>query len=386
MINPDHWKDLRWRYDKAKPRRLLALDGGGIRGLITLGILKRIEANLRDRIGKKELVLGEWFDYVAGTSTGAIIASGLARGCSVDDLIGFYQKNGRAMFQSNDLIGRLKSLYVSGPLEHELQATFGADTTLEPQFLKCLLLVVTRNVTTDSPWPVSSNPDAKYNDPARSDCNLRLPLWKIVRASTAAPVYFPPEEIPLGDKLVRFVDGGMTPYNNPAFLLYRMATQSPYRLNWAGGEDKLLLMSVGTGSAPHLQVGSSTPNLLTNAQTIPTNLMYAMSIDQDTICRTVGRCVHGAALDRELGDLVHEAQQETAAEAGGPASAGDHRAFRYARYNADLSREGLDALGLPQADPSQVQKLDSVDQMDMLLQIGEAAGCEVDAVHFGSFL
>ena len=56
-------------------------------------------------------------------------------------------------------------------------------------------MVVMRNHTTDSPWPVSNNPLAKYNDRGRKDCNLNLPLWQLVRASTAAPTFFPPEVI-----------------------------------------------------------------------------------------------------------------------------------------------------------------------------------------------
>jgi hypothetical protein len=57
------------------------------------------------------------------------------------------------------------------------------------------LLIVTQNASTDSPWSISTNPRGKYNDPARPDCNLRIPLWKLVRASTAAPIFFSPEEI-----------------------------------------------------------------------------------------------------------------------------------------------------------------------------------------------
>ena len=98
--------------------------------------------------------------------------------------------------------------------------------TLKPDDLECLLLAVTRNRTTDSPWPISSNPQAKYNDTSRPDCNLNIPLWQIVRASTAAPVFFPPEVIQWDpkdeNKAFVFVDGGLTPFNNPAFLLYRM--------------------------------------------------------------------------------------------------------------------------------------------------------------------
>ena len=72
------------------------------------------------------------------------------------------------------------------------ERTLGADD------LCSLLLIVTRNATTDSPWPVSNNPFAKYNDRTRKDCNLQIPLWQLVRASTAAPVYFPPEIVGVG--------------------------------------------------------------------------------------------------------------------------------------------------------------------------------------------
>ena len=54
-----------------------------------------------------------------------------------------------------------------------------------------VLLVVTRNLSTDSPWPVSSNPYAKYNQTDSADCNLNIPLWQLVRASTAAPLTQP---------------------------------------------------------------------------------------------------------------------------------------------------------------------------------------------------
>jgi patatin-like phospholipase/acyl hydrolase len=65
---------------------MLALDGGGIRGVMTLGILKGIE----DQVGSP---LCNYFDYIAGTSTGAIIAAGLARGMTVAQLLDFYRKN-----------------------------------------------------------------------------------------------------------------------------------------------------------------------------------------------------------------------------------------------------------------------------------------------------
>lgn len=186
-ISPDRWKSLFSRYKEDRSRKMLALDGGGIRGLLTLGILEKIEKLVKEKTGGK---LCDFFDYVAGTSTGAIIAAGLARGMTTADLMNFYSSCGKQMFDPSWLIERIKYLYTAEPLKAKLQEVFGSDTTLEPDHLKCLLLVVTKNVTTDSPWPISSNPDAKYNDPTRNDCNLRIPLWQLVRSSTAAPVYF----------------------------------------------------------------------------------------------------------------------------------------------------------------------------------------------------
>ena len=88
------------------------------------------------------------------------------------------------------------------------RSLLGKDTTLGSEHLKTLLLIVVRNATTDSPWPVSNNPNALFNDPSRADNNLAIPLWQLVRASTAAPVYFPPEVVTLGEQRFVFVDRG----------------------------------------------------------------------------------------------------------------------------------------------------------------------------------
>ena len=159
LLHPERWKSLRPRYEQDRPRRMLALDGGGIRGILTLGILQKIEKLVADKTGQK---LCDYFDYIAGTSTGAIIAAGLSRGMTTTDLFSFYTSAGEQMFESSHLLQRLRSLYTADPLKAKLQDVFGLDTTLEPadapteKSLKCLLLVVTKNFTTDSPWPVST--------------------------------------------------------------------------------------------------------------------------------------------------------------------------------------------------------------------------------------
>ena len=384
------WGKLASRYEgkENEPHKILALDGGGIRGILTLEVLARMEALLKKATGGGEAFrLCHFFDYIGGTSTGAIIAAGLARGMSARELLKFYQDTGPAMFDKQFILKRWHALYKSEPLKKELQEVFGANTTLKPNDLQCLLLAVTRNRTTDSPWPISSNPQAKYNDTARKDCNLKIPLWQIVRASTAAPVFFPPEVIHWDpkdrSKAFVFVDGGLTPYNNPAFLLYRMATESGYRLNWSDGEDKLLIVSIGTGAAAAVEDGIEDPNLglIENVALLPGALMYAAMVDQDTSCRLVGRCTHGAVLDREIGDMI----PRDAADRKIPLNRNLGRKFLYARYNADLSREGLAAMGLSDIEPKNVQKLDSVKYIKDLRRVGRKLAEEIRTEHFGSF-
>jgi uncharacterized protein len=368
--------NFRDRLASAPTKKLLALDGGGIRGLITLEILAQIEKTLAAALGRPALVLADYFDYVAGTSTGAIIAAALSLGLSVAKIREFYLENGEAMFAKASLLRRFRYKYDDERLAEKLQQIYGAETTLGSEALRTLLLVVMRNVNTDSPWPVSNNPGAKYNDRDRKDCNLDLPLWQLVRASTAAPVYFPPEVVTIGEHRFLFVDGGVTMYNNPAFILFLMATLEPYELQWPPGEHKMLLVSVGTGSAAdsNADLGPEKLNLLYNATTIPSALMFAAANEQDMLCRVFGRCQHGASIDREIGSLVG---------AKGPT---EPRLFRYARYNVELSRVGLDALGLSHIAPEAVRQLDSIEHMNELREVGEAAAHAVEMSHFDGFV
>jgi hypothetical protein len=385
------WGKLASRYEgrENEKHKLLALDGGGIRGIITLEVLARMEEMLAEATGGgSDFRLCHFFDYVGGTSTGAVIAAGLALGMTAEELLTFYQEIGPAMFDKQFVLKRWQALYKSEPLKKELQKKFGADTTLKPDDLECLLLAVTRNRTTDSPWPISSNPQAKYNDTSRLDCNLDIPLWKIVRASTAAPVFFPPEVIQWDpndeSKAFVFVDGGVTPYNNPAFLIYRMATHPAYHLNWVTGEDKLLLISVGTGAAVTVddEVDDPDRGLVANVAGLPGALMYGAVVDQDTNCRHVGRCVHGAVLDREIGDMIPRDDEGNVI----PLSQNLGRRFLYARYNADLSREGLDAMGLHDIEPKNVRRLDSIEFIGDLSRVGRKVAEEIKIEYFGGFI
>jgi hypothetical protein len=311
-------------------KRLLALDGGGIRGIFALEILNKIESRLREKTGNPQLLLADHFHYLAGTSTGAIIATCLAWGMSVAQVQELYLTKGLEMFHAAPVYRRFWSKFDAARISAIFRVLFSEDgegkipALLNTKKLRTLLTLVMRDHSTGSPWPISNNPAAKFNDPKLPECNLRLPVWQLVRASTAAPTYFPPETIVVGGKKHVFVDGGITPYNNPAFLLFLMATLPAYKLEWETGVDKMLLVSVGTGRIPS-GIGSRRGdqlNLLFHAQTIPIALMDSISVQQDIICRTIGYCKQGEQIDSEVGNLRDI-----------PAAEISNRKFTYLRYD-----------------------------------------------------
>jgi hypothetical protein len=115
-------------------------------------------------------------------------------------------------------------------------------------------------------------------------------------------------------------------------------------------------------------------NLLFNAASVPAALMHAALDEQDLLCRVFGRCRHGPAIDLEVGDLMH--REGLLAK----------RLFSYMRYNPELSRRGLDELGLNDVIPEQVQRLDSVQHIGDLQRVGRAAARELAIEHFAGFL
>jgi uncharacterized protein len=365
--NVPYWE----RQTAPGPKRMLSLDGGGIRGVLALEVLRRMETVLGG--GSPDFVLADYFDYIAGTSTGAIIATGLALGKRVEEIAAMYKDMAKEVFRKRFLVAQIRSLYPRAALTRQLKDFFGEETTLGDDRLRSLLLVVLHRSDTDSIWPLSNNTRAKYNDRTHHDCNLDLPLWQVVRGSSAAPVFFPPEEMTVGSHTVLFQDGGVTPFNNPAPLLFEMASSRHYRLGWPTGEDRMLLVSVGTGFAPaaHPSLVRRKVNLFFHARNLLKVITNGSAVENDRLCRVLGSTRFGPRIDSEFDEPADEPVATPL--------------FSYVRYTADLSGQGLRKLGFPRINASKVGKLDAWRCMDDLRAIGCRVAEEVDPSHFAGF-
>jgi uncharacterized protein len=362
----------------AGPKRILTLDGGGVRGVLTLGVLSHIERLLRNRHENEQLVLADYFDLIAGTSTGAIIAAALAKGMRVVEVQELYRTLASKIFQRTWFRqGVLRAKYDAAALSSILKGVFGEETLGSAQ-LETGLLVVMKRVDTGSPWPVSNNPNGRYYDPKKPFTipNKDYPLWSVVRASTAAPSFFDPERIEItrdeqGTSVVgTFVDGGVCTANNPALLALRFATLKGYRVEWPTGENELLLISVGTGASNPNAVPSAIPGKAAIEALVA--LMGDCNAEVETMMQWLGRSNTAHLIDREIGSLDQD-------------DLGGHKVLTYQRYNVELSQRGVIQglkVDLSNEELEAVQEMDAPDNIPALEKIGASLGATVSDSHF----
>ncbi len=244
-------------FDRGR-KRILSLDGGGVRGIITIAFLERLEAILAERSGNPATFrLSDYFDLIGGTSTGAIIATGLAFGMRVGELKKLYLDEGSEVFRKRMLGLRwVRHHFYSRALRDKVAEVLAGpdgrrDVRLGSAELRTGLAVVTKRLNSGSPWVLTNIPKApfwKAAGTAGDVDNWRYSLTDLIRASTAAPMYFRPHEMAINKTTMgAFVDGGVSPHNNPALQLMLLATLEPFQLNWPLGERELLMISVGAG-------------------------------------------------------------------------------------------------------------------------------------------
>ena len=363
-----------------RPRRLLSIDGGGLCGLIPAQALLLIEQQLDELTGDPQPLCNR-FDLIGGTSTGAILAAGLALGLKAVELRDFYVKFGPGIFSKVFLPEQFWHKYPSGPLEKHLKDVFGEATTLGDPRLRTNILLVAKNATLGNDWFFTNNPKNRF-----FASNAQIPLWHIVRASSAAPTYFPPHAFAVPDntgkaQTYEFIDGGVSSYNNPSLQVFLEATVPEYRIGWPMGVDNLLLISLGTGFYPvTIDEGKAAHyNLLDWAQYVLKELMNEANLQQNVLMHLIGeRPPQGppgsAAVAAAPGASPGAPSEAVLAEVS--AGLGPRKLVTYQRITVGLTRERLDQLKLPDVDPVKVREMDAVDQISNMQRLGEAVARE----------
>ncbi|MFC0273656.1 CBASS cGAMP-activated phospholipase [Metabacillus herbersteinensis] len=201
--------------------KMLCIDGGGIRGVFAVAILQALEEEYGHPVG-------ELFDVIAGTSTGAIIAASVALEKKMSVVHERYKTYGEKIFVRQAKVGLFKSIYSDRYLRRFFQKTFG-DLTLAD--IGKPLLIPAVDLTHGKPYVHRSNYGPKAGD-------LTIKLWDAVLSSCSAPVYFPPNNI---KNQYLSIDGGMWA-NNPSLVC---VTEVLHHFKKNINEMKIL--SLGTG-------------------------------------------------------------------------------------------------------------------------------------------
>ncbi|XP_065160438.1 85/88 kDa calcium-independent phospholipase A2 isoform X2 [Atheta coriaria] len=235
--------DLAAHKETRKPGRMLALDGGGIRGLVLIQMLLEIEKVINKPINN-------CFDWIAGTSTGGILALGIASGKTMKECLCLY-------FRMKEITFVGLRPYPSDALENVLKDAFGTNTVMAD--IKHPKVLVT-GVLADRK-PVELHLFRNYESPSdvldiKQESPFELPpppqeqlLWHVGRATGAAPTYF--------RAFGRFLDGGLIA-NNPTLDALTEITELNLALRARNRADEVtdlsVVLSLGTGMIPTTQL------------------------------------------------------------------------------------------------------------------------------------
>ena len=210
-------------------KRILTIDGGGIKGAFPAAFLAAVEDTIEDNIAN-------YFDLIVGTSTGGIIALGLGLGLSAKELVAFYEQYGPTIFKGNRGLRCLRwlgaSKYSSAPLENALKSCFG-DKRLGDS--KKRLVIPSLNLENGEVYIYKTAHHPRLERDYKEDA------VEVALKTAAAPTYFPTRRSSAGTPLI---DGG-TWANNPVGMA---VVEAITLLDWP--RNSLKILSLGCPTAP----------------------------------------------------------------------------------------------------------------------------------------
>lgn len=213
----------------SEKKRILAIDGGGIKGVFPASFLSTVEDSIEGNVV-------DFFDLIVGTSTGGIIALGLGLGLSAQEILGFYETSGPIIFSGNRRLRWFKwhtaAKYDSAPLKQALKDCFG-ERTLGDSTKR--LVIPSLNLENGEVYIF------KTPHHPRLERDYKKMAVDVALATASAPSYFPAHQSASGTPLI---DGGMWA-NNPVGLA---VVEAIAVLEWP--RDSLNILSLGCTTEP----------------------------------------------------------------------------------------------------------------------------------------
>ena len=213
-------------------RRILTIDGGGVRGIVPATLLAALEA----ATGRPAR---DAFDFVGGTSTGAVIAAGVAAGIPASRLVTLYADRSGEVFRRTPVLSTLRrivrgTVYDTSVLNALIREELGAASDWRLNDAPVDLLITAKRLTDGMPWYF-------VRDNAVNSCRAgSVRLSDAVTASAAAPTYFDPWPI---DGIGELIDGGIGVAGNPVY----QACVEAFHYTDAYEPADTLVVSLGTG-------------------------------------------------------------------------------------------------------------------------------------------
>ncbi|WP_198027141.1 patatin-like phospholipase family protein [Candidatus Paracaedibacter symbiosus] len=226
--------------------RILTIDGGGLRGIIPATVLEEIEKRLSNHFGEEKVRLAEYFDIMAGTSTGGAIVLGLNADKSAKDMVQLYLKDWERLARPVESLKKIKSFFLrrKSKLEAPKYDARSLEEVLTEQFGETWLsesishvLIPAENIGQSCPYLFDSHLAQKFK-------GHNFKMRDVARVTFAAPSYFEPATIKDEKEtgVHTFIDGGLYA-NDPTFEAVRTAEKE-----FPGCD--LYIVSLGTGEAP----------------------------------------------------------------------------------------------------------------------------------------
>ena len=209
----------------SEKKRILAIDGGGIKGVFPASFLATVEDSIGDNVGN-------YFDLIVGTSTGGIIALGLGLGLSAKQILAFYEESGPLIFRGNRRLGWFRSKYSSAPLKDALEACFGEKKLGDS---KKRLVIPSLSLQSGEVYIYKTAHHPRF------ETDYKVQAVDVALATTAAPTYFPIHQSAMGTPLI---DGGVWA-NNPVAV---SVVEAIAVLEWP--RDSLRILSLGCTTGP----------------------------------------------------------------------------------------------------------------------------------------